>query len=277
MKLRISSSLFLLALTTQAFASHPAIEHVMVPAPGKLYLGVFGGGGGSNHIGGTHFGSAFYTEAKGGPMAVDAIGQVNHEGTGTIGAQLGYQVSELCLHPCSQWKVGPAVELEGYYMTKSSFNGDMINTTPRLPEHDFVDTFPMKRTVFLGNAVLNFNHAACQPVHPYIGFGIGSAIVKIKDAIAEQVDPPEAGVNHFNTDSNDAVSTFAGQIKLGLSYDVNRCFSFFADYRWLYLADTHFVFGSTAYAGHAETSSWHVKLTAQRYNLGNVGVRYNWG
>ncbi len=130
----------------------------------------------------------------------------------------------------------------------------------------------MKRTVFLANAVLSFNNP-CQRVHPYVGFGIGNAIVKISDASATQIEPPEEGVNHYNANTSDTDSTFAGQIKLGLSYDINNYINLFADYRWLYLASTHFVFGSTVSPSHVETSNWQVKLDPQRYNLGNVGIR----
>jgi opacity protein-like surface antigen len=129
--------------------------------------------------------------------------------------------------------------------------------------------------VFLANAVFNFN-APCLVVHPYIGFGIGNAVVRVSDATSTQINPPEEGVNHYNASSSDTNSTFAGQIKLGLSYDINKCISLFAEYRWQYLANTHFVFGSTVYPGHVETSSWQVNLDAQRYNLGNVGIRFNW-
>jgi opacity protein-like surface antigen len=91
-----------------------------------------------------------------------------------------------------------------------------------------------------------------------------------------QVNPPENGINHYNENSSDTNSTFAGQIKLGLNYDINKCVSLFAEYRWLYIANSHFVFGSTDYPTHVPTSTWEVNLDAQRSHLGNVGVRVNW-
>lgn len=273
MKLRISSSIFLFALTAPAFAS-TLIKSTPVTAPGKFYVGAFGGGGSSNHFNGSQLGTAFFLEASGGPLSVNAFGQLDHQNTSFFGAQLGYQAQEILLNS-SQWTLGPAVELEGYAMNKRSFDGTLINNTARLPEHDFIVSYPMNRTVFLANAILNFNNPRL-PVHPHIGFGIGNAIVRITDASATQANPPEAGVNHYNTDTSDTNSTFAGQIKLGLSYDISKCISIFAEYRWLYLANTHFVFGSTVYPTHVETSNWQVKLDAQKYNLGNVGVRFNW-
>lgn len=266
MKLPISSSICLFSLTTLAFANY---------TPGKLYLGVFGGGGSSNHFDGSQFATAFLTEAAGGPLAVNAFGQINDHNASFLGVQLGYQAQEICLSASSEWILAPAVELEGYWMHKSSFDGTLINNTARLPEHDFLVTYPMRRTVFLANAVLNFN-SPCLLVDPYIGFGIGSAIVRISDASAIQASPPEEGINHYNANPSGTNSTFAGQIKLGLNYNLNECISFFAEYRWLYLANTHFVFGSTVYPTHAETSSWQVNLDSQKYNLGNVGVRFNW-
>jgi opacity protein-like surface antigen len=134
----------------------------------------------------------------------------------------------------------------------------------------------MRRTVFLANAVLNFNHP-CALVHPYIGFGIGNAIVRVSNANAVVINPPEdSAINHYNSNPSDSTSTFAGQIKLGLGYDFNRYVSLFGEYRWLYLASTQFVFGPTSYPSHAPTSSWQVKLDDQSYHLANVGLRYNW-
>ena len=261
MKLRhISSSLFLFALTPLAFAN-------------STYVGVFGGYGSSNHINVSQYGTAFFTEAEGGPLEVHAFGDLNSQNAAFYGLQLGYQAQEIPLH--SQWTLVPGVELEGYTLNKRQFEGNLTNNIGRLPEHDFAVTYPLRSTVFLGNAVFSFNHP-CVFVHPYLIFGIGSAIVRASGAEAAQINPPEAGINHYNSHPSDSNSAFAGQFKLGLSYDINDCLSIFADYRWLYLASTELLFGPTDYLNHVPTSSWQVKLDAQRYNLGNVGVRFNW-
>jgi opacity protein-like surface antigen len=274
MKLRISSSIFLFALTTAAFACSPA-ESARVTTPGKFYVGLFGGGGSSNKFNASQYGTAFFPEASGGPLSVNAFGQLNSRSASFFGAQLGYQTQELLLNSSSQWSLGPAAELEGYSTSKSSFKGTLTNDTARLPEHDFTVSYPMRRTVFLANGVISFNNPRL-PVHPYVGVGMGAAIIRISDATSTQVSPAEEGINHYNSRPNDTTSTFAGQVKLGLSYDVNPYISFFADYRWLYLANTHFVFGSTVYPSHVETSDWQVKLGAQQYSLINVGARFNW-
>lgn len=274
MKLRIFSSIFLFALTTLAFASHAPIQPIPVIAPAKLYVSVFGGAGYSNNFNAKQFGTAFITEAQGGPLSVNAFGQLNDRSTSFLGAQLGYQAQERVLNFFLPLTVAPAVELEAYATDKSTFNGTLTNNVLRLPEHDFAVSYPMRRTMFLANAVLNINNT-CFLVHPYIGVGIGNAIVRISNAISSQLNPPES-INHYNANQGDTNSTFAGQIKLGLSYDINKCISIFAEYRSLYLASTHFVFGSAISPDHVETSSWQVKFDSQRYNLGNVGVRFNW-
>lgn len=261
MKLRqFSSTLFLCALTPLAFAN-------------STYVGVFGGYGSSNHITLSQYGTAFFIEAQGGPLAVHAFGDLNSQTAAFYGLQLGYQAQQIPLH--SQWTLVPGVELEGYAIAKRSFNGTLNNNTSRLEEHDFAVNYPLRSTVFLGNALFSFNHP-CVFVHPYVGFGIGSAIVRVSGADAAQVNPPEAGINHYNSHPSDTNSAFAGQFKLGLSYDINDYLSIFADYRWLYLASTELLFGSTDYPDHTPTSSWQVKLDAQRYNLGNVGIKFNW-
>ncbi|MBS0290109.1 MAG: outer membrane beta-barrel protein [Proteobacteria bacterium] len=273
MRLRISSSISLFALTTLAFANYAPIKSAPITSPAKLYVSIFGGGGASNSFNGNQFATAYFLEASGGPLSVDAFGRIDSQNTLFFGAQLGYQTQATPLNFSSQWSLTPGAELEGYYMNKRSFNGTLINNTDRLPEHDFHVSYPMRRTVFLANAVLNFNNP-CVLVHPYIGLGIGNAIVRISGANATQANPPEAGINHYNKSTSDTNSTFAGQLKLGLSYNITERTSIFAEYRWLYLANTHFVLGSTAYPEHVPTSSWQVNVNAQRYNLGSVGIRF---
>lgn len=272
MILRLSSSLFLFALSTLAFANDAPAT---LTSPAKFYLGALAGGGSSTHFNASQFGSAFFPEVSGGPLAVNAFGQLSHKKIEFLGVQLGYQGQQIVLNSASQWTLRPAAELEGYAMNKRSFKGTLVNDTTRIDEHDFLVSYPIRNTVFLANAVLNFNHAD-SALHPYIGFGIGNAIIRNTDASAEQANPPEVGINHYNVNTSDTSSTFAGQIKLGLGYDVRKCISLFAEYRWLYLASTDFVFGSTVYPGHVATSSWQVNLGSQTYHLGNIGVRFSW-
>lgn len=274
MKLRILSSVLLFALTIPAFANQTSTAPLMVTTPGKFYLGAFGGGGSSNNFNATQYGTAYFLEAAGGPLAVNAFGQLNNQSVGFWGAQIGYKAKEIIITPCSQWTLVPAVELEGLSMGSNTFSAHLINNTDRVPEHDFSVSYPMSRTVFLANVVVGFNHPRLM-VTPYVGLGFGDAILRISGADSTQISPPEVGINHYNTSASDTNSVFAGQIKLGLSYDFNQYVSLFADYRWVYLASSHFVFGSTVYPTHVQTSPWQVKLDAQNYNLGNVGIRFS--
>ncbi len=189
-------------------------------APEKVYFGVFGGGGLSNHVDVNQYGTAFYTEANGGPLAVNAFGHTNSRDVGIVGGQVGYQWMEVFLNSLnSQWGLSPAAELEGYYVGKSSFTAhDINNDTTRLPEHDFLVTYPLSTGVFLTNAVLNFNSANYNRWHPYVGGGIGAAVLSISNADSLQVAPPEAGVNHYNSNPDDTVAAFAAQAKVGSEF-----------------------------------------------------------
>lgn len=254
-------------------ASAGTMGPVQVAAPGQIYVGVFGGGGGVDHTRIAQHGTAFFTEADGGPLAVNAFGRTNSPGMGMVGAHIGYQWSDVAL---SSLSLAPAVELEGYYVGKTSFEGHEINSeTTRLAEHNFFVKYPMTSGVFLVNAVLNFNSANYNQWHPYVGAGIGGAVLSIENADALQVSPVEAGVNHYNGNPNAKTSAFAAQVKLGLRYEFSEHTSLFAEYRWLYLASSDFHFGSTMYPGHAATSSWLVNLGAQNYNLGAAGIRFS--
>lgn len=274
----IASPILLFGLIGTVFASHPQTVLPVATTPGKFYVGLFGGGGSSNQFHVSQFGTAYYPEASGGPLAVDAFGHTNSRAGGFYGAQIGYQAPAILLYSGSsiwtQWAIAPAFEIEGYIFSKRTYTADITNDTPRLDAHEFVNTYPMERSVFLANAVFSFNNP-CYLVHPYIGIGIGGAIVKISGADATQVDFLELGINHYNSNTSDTNSTFAGQIKAGLSYDISESVNLFAEYRWLYLSSTQFEFGSTVYPGHVETSNWTVKMDPQHYNLGTVGIRFS--
>lgn len=246
------------------------------PATEKVYFSIFGGGGSSNRININQYGTAFYPEANGGPLAVNAFGQTNSRNIGMVGGHIGYQWGDIFLNSfSSETSLSPAVELEGYYVGKASFTGhDINNDTSRLPEHDFLVTYPMSTGVFLANTVLNLNLANYARWHPYVGAGIGAAVVSISHADSFQIAPLEANVNHYNGNPHDKAASFAAQTKVGLNFEFNEHLSVFAEYRWLYIADTNFTFGSTVYPTHVPTSSWNAHLGAQSYNLGAGGIRF---
>jgi opacity protein-like surface antigen len=245
--------------------------------PEKIYIGVFGGAGASTKIDISQFGTAFFTELAGGPLAVNAFGRADSSTVGFVGGHVGYQWLEKSLNLFNSLSgLTPAVELEGYYLGKNTFTGhDLNNNTERLPEHDFLVTYPMNAGVFLVNAVANFNLSNLPKFHPYIGAGIGASILSISDADATQVAPAEVGVNHYNSKPSNTDTTFAAQVKAGLSFAFNENISMFGEYRWLHLSNSSYTFGSTVFPGHAATSSWSVELGSQNYNLGAVGLRYS--
>jgi opacity protein-like surface antigen len=272
----IYSSIFLALFANSALAGHASVQTIIPPpSHGKFYVGIFGGGGSTRSFDVSQYGTAYFFEELGGPLAVDAFGDTNNRSAWLFGAQVGYQASEIILHPCYQWGLVPAAEMETYYFGERSFSGHLVNDeATRLDEHDFDVSYDVRRSIFLANVVFNLN-IPCVMVHPYVGLGFGAALVKISGADATQVSPPEPGVNHYNSNTGDTDPTFAGQVKVGLSYDFNPCVSVFAEYRWLYLSSSHFVFGSTIAPGHAATSAWQVKFDPHYTNIGTVGIRLN--
>jgi opacity protein-like surface antigen len=221
------------------------------------------------------FGTALFLEALGGPLAVNAFGTARSGTVGLAGGQVGYQWSPFNVFN-SLSAIAPATELEGYYLGKGNFTGhDVNNDTTRLAEHDFLNTYPLEAGIFLANAVANFNFTSQSWFNPYIGAGIGAGVLSIKNADSLQVSPLEAGINHYNTNTNSSNAVFAGQVKTGLNVHLTPNIDVFGEYRWLYLSGSNHTFGSTDYPGHAVTSSWLVKFDSQNYNLGAVGVRYS--
>ena len=55
--------------------------------------------------------------------------------------------------------------------------------------------FPIRMGVLLANWLLVLKNKSS--VSPYIGIGIGTAMMHIHDANAAQIAPPEPGINHF--------------------------------------------------------------------------------
>jgi opacity protein-like surface antigen len=134
---------------------------------------------------------------------------------------------------------------------------------------------PVTSKVFLSNFILNFQLENQQKLSPYIGAGIGAAVMDIKNADSTQTSPLEVGINHFNSNPNSSDTAFAAQLKFGTTYQITQHISAFFEYRWLYTASSQYLFGSTVYTTHGETAPWKVNLGSQQYNMGLIGMRYS--
>lgn len=245
------------------------------PPCSSLYISAFGGGGQSLKTNIRQTGIAFLSDAEGGPLDVDARGSWKGSNAALGGANIGYR-----LQPQEFGGMGftPAVELEGYYLTRlnNDSTGDLINEldTDRLPEHDFVNRLPMDGGVFLANGVLAFNIPNFCAAQLYVGGGIGAAKTWINGANSLQVSPLEADINHFNSKRNDSNWAFAAQAKVGLRYELTANWSVFAEYRYLHVNSSNYTFGDTRYPDHAPTTSWKVKVRSMDYNLGVAGIQF---
>lgn len=267
------SAVMMLALSTQSNAGTMGTQ--VYSTPGKVYLSVFGGAGASDTLKLAQYGTAFFPPVADGPLAVNAFGSGKSGTVGIAGGHIGYQWSDVTLNLANSLVgITPATELEGYYLGKANYIGhELNNETHRLVEHDFLVTYPTTAGIYLVNTVINFNLS--EPLFkPYVGAGIGAAVLSISNATSTQTVPAEVGINHYNSDRDSTDSVFAGQVKAGLSVNFTPNFSMFGEYRWLYLANSDYNFGSTSYVGHVPTSSWAVKFDSQNYNLGAVGLRY---
>lgn len=268
-----SMILGLLSLTLAPFTLNAGTMGPVGQAPGSFYIGAFGGAGGVSSEDISQHGVAFLSAADGGPLAVNAYGKANDSDTvGVGGGFIGYKFA-----PFSQgtpWVIHPALEFEGYYFGLTQRGDDIDNNTVRLDEHDFRVTYPMDNGVLLANGVLNFDKVFGS-VSPYIGGGIGGAIVSISGANSTQTTPAEPGINHYNSNTSADDWSFAAQVKAGFNFSVSQQVSLFAEYRFLYVSPTDFTFGSTQYPTHAQTTNWTVNLDSMYYNMGTVGLRYD--
>ena len=252
----------------QAYAMYTKGPAVL-PASGRgAYVGVFGGGGSRSSTNVSQFGTAFFVEATGGPMAINATGQSGSGGVGFGGAHLGYE-----------WSYGahlrPALEIEGFYLAGNQQRATLVNPTDRLAEHTFVDTFPTRTTVLLANMVVGFQ-TPYQNITPYIGGGFGAARVSINGATSTQTDPAEPGINHFNSSPDSSAWTFAAQVKAGARLALGDSGAYlFGEYRYLYVGDVNQVFGSTVDPTHVPTSPWTTSFGGTSHHLAAGGVGFS--
>ena len=268
-------SIFYILLGSTVYAS--TIKAYSPSTVGAMYTGVFGGGGGVITGDLRQQGTAFYDAFKGGALAVNAKGKANNRMEWLMGGHLGYRWPLRNLnHVSSKWFFSPATELEGYYLSGSNLQGeDLNNDTRRLVEHSFHFTYPMHTSVFFVNAVLNTNPVESSHIHPYVGAGVGSALISISGADSTQTIPQELNINHYNSEPNDSTTAFAAQSKFGVSYHSSDNTTIFIEYRFLYLSATDFTFGSAVYPTHVVTSNWDVKVGSQYYNMGTIGLQYD--
>jgi len=240
--------------------------------PGRgIYVGVFGGGGCSSISNVTQLGNALFLPSAGGPLDVHASGSSDNRGVGLVGLQIGHEWSGGS--EGYGWGLLPAVEFEGYYLAGTQ-RADLDNPGTRLGEHEFVDTFPMDNAVFLTNVVLSFQTPS-KALTPYIGGGIGAACISISGADSSQVNPPEAGVNHFNSGPDSSSWGFAAQAKAGLRIALTDHIYVFAEYRYLYVGSTTYIFGSTVYPTHTPTTDWTVHFNDMSHHMGVGGIGFS--
>lgn len=238
----------------------------------RFYVGAFGGQLYSDTNKMQQYGTAFFLEAQGGPLPVIAEGNLNKTEPGFGGIQFGYEMSK----PSSScWSLATAGELEVFFFNQKK-NGHLINQTViGLPEHDFANSFHLDSTVILTNVVLSVKTDSLFGFTPYVGGGIGAARLSISKADSLQMDPLEAGINHFNSNRSDSNWAFAAQAKAGLRYNFCESFHIFAEYRYLYVDSSNYILGATNYTTHAPTSPWNIKLKETNYNAFAIGFQFD--
>jgi opacity protein-like surface antigen len=268
---RVGSLLALVSLSLINF-SLTAYECCEPPSSNRLYVGAFGGGIYSDSSKISQFGTAFFPEDILGPLSVIAEGHLNKTSTAFGGLQVGYEWSK----PCgSGWSYATAGELETFFF-EGKKNGHLINQTVNgLPEHDFFDTFHMNSSVILANIVFSLNSDCLFGLTPYVGGGIGATRISLNKANSLQIEPLEAGINHFNSRRNDSSWAFAAQAKAGLRYNFCQMFHIFAEYRYLYVDSSNYIFGATNYITHVPTSPWNVRVKNINYNAFDIGVQFD--
>lgn len=241
------------------------------------YAGIFGGGGATTSTSIQQSGVAFYSP----PKPVNALGSASSSTAAMAGAHVGYEWDELMLgSKDSGWGLRPAVELEGFYLGNTQSANLLSPTTPGVQNHAFNVNLPSSNGVFVANAVFALRTPLSESILPYVGAGVGGATMNMNNATSEQINPPEPGLNHFNSNPNASGSALAVTAKAGLRGEIAEHISLFAEYRYVYLGSTDYTFGQTIGAGsaccpnHVPTTNWAVSTGGQNYSLGVAGLEY---
>lgn len=273
-------SAFLALITLSALTSSLTADECCDPcipcdpcSTSRMYIGVFGGEIWSDKTKVSQYGTAFFSEIDSvGPIPVIGEGHLKKASSGFGGVQVGYEWTK---PSCSDWAFATAGELEAFFYQHKK-KGHVINqTVVGLPEHDFIDSFHANSAVVLANAVLSIQNNCFCGITPYIGGGIGAARIELKKADSFQVEPLQAGINHFNSRRCDSTWAFAAQLKAGLRYNFCQRFHIFAEYRYLWIDSANYVFGATNYLTHVPTTAWNVRLKNITQNAFAVGIQFD--
>ncbi len=259
------------AMEYQYFAqpcTKPPKEVACEPDLSGFYFGGFGGWG-WNEFDVVQKGIAFYLSPAGGPLVVDSDGSTDSNSYGFGGVHFGY---EWLSQKNESWSVTSGLELEGYYFSETP-SVHLVNPTERLDFHEFIDTFPMRTGILIADYTLAFTN---DYLTPYISGGMGAAITSIHHAVATQIEFPEPGINHFNSNPDAFNWGFAAQFKGGLRYSIFKHMRIFGEYRFLFIAANDYTFGHTVYPGHVATADWLISFNGSCNNLFSFGIDFPW-
>lgn len=271
-----------------------------------LYVGVVGGvgrtGGQSvEQLGVAHKLGNFNGGFPDFDLKVDVDGTVEHGKAGLFGLQTGFG-----------WKTSsalkPAVEIEGLYHVGSQ-HSELENpdtevlaniverpgqsyTTKYLrtyidehygpDEHRFANSMDTRTSLGMINGVLSYDRGS--RVKPYVGVGVGLAVIQMKNGVSYQTSPlngssafeidPVSGadVNHYNSQPDASDVALAMQVKTGVRGNLTSRVSAFVEYRLIHVDESTFTFGSTSYAGHSPTDHWSLTSGASNLHHAVVGL-----
>ncbi|GEM_PF-405667 len=234
-----------------------------------FYGGFLVGGGVSTNDPIVQTGTAFIPTPP--PLPVWAIGEAKNWAGVMAGIHFGYEWSGRQIGCDPRWAILPALEFEGYYLgTQQVGSLNNFDSTDRLPEHLFNYRAPLNIGVLMPNFLVTLHTPL--GIHPYVGFGVGTAIVSNAGATSLQLAPPEPGINHFN--SNPSVTDWApaATCRAGLRFDLGNSWYLFTEYKFLAIGATDYTFGPTVYPGHPPTTAWSVHYGTMFEHLGVLGL-----
>lgn len=160
-----------------------------------------------------------------------------------------------------------SADFETFNINSTHSATNINDVSARLPEYAFQVRYPTKTKIFLARGTLKVHNPNWKTLHPYVGMGLGSALMSLSGMNTQSTEAP---VYPLNSEANLSKWVLSFQPKIGMNLDLNQRTSLFIEYRYLYAAQNQLAFNSlfNSSLNSPSANAWHS-------NMGTVGIKFS--